>query len=41
METQKLQVALTSLHNLQQKTNKKKRPTVIIKGNKKITNVDI
>ena len=43
MKTQKLQFALTSLHNLQKKTKLvmvliiiiKKLPTVIIKANKK------
>ena len=36
METQKLQVALTSLHNLQKKTNnKKKTSNSVIKADKK------
>ena len=46
MKTQKLQSALTSLHDLQKNKLvmiliKKKSPTVIIKANKKNTNVDI
>ena len=42
MKTQKLQFALTSLHDLKKKktttnnNNNKKRPTVVIKANKKM-----